>query len=397
MGMELPKNIVWIGNPDKVHKIYVEDYVISYIKQINRELFGCRAGIALYGKKCDENNEKYYFLYGAAQILGLEGRGQYLSEMEKEAVWEIGSKYFQEYEFIAWCSLEGELPDGFYLYEMGKGLYINGYACFYEKNESMLNFMLTTRKIQNEEKKEPAPKVEIPGPSQEARAARENHTAPAPGGYRELHAAVRKSPKTEWMKTAVVGMAAVLCILGVATLSDQEKLNDIKVIARQVVEHMGEQKLPDKEDTGDVVLPQVAGDDIAAQTGKPQEPAVLPEAENQVQQPPSADVQGGTASQENPSQEASSGQVQQGANTETGNKEQIQDLMEQENQKEQVKPATQPAEIKTVSYVVSKGDTLLSISKTKYGTSDRVKEICTLNGIANADDIKIGQIILLPE
>ena len=51
----------------------------------------------------------------------------------------------------------------------------------------------------------------------------------------------------------------------------------------------------------------------------------------------------------------------------------------------------------TVTYVIQKGDTLLDICRKKYGTVGRVKEICELNGIENADDIKMGQIILLPE
>ncbi len=28
--MELPKNIIQIGKPDRIHKIFVEDYVVSY-------------------------------------------------------------------------------------------------------------------------------------------------------------------------------------------------------------------------------------------------------------------------------------------------------------------------------------------------------------------------------
>ena len=34
--MELPKNITQIGEADKSCKIYVEDYVMSYMKQMNR-------------------------------------------------------------------------------------------------------------------------------------------------------------------------------------------------------------------------------------------------------------------------------------------------------------------------------------------------------------------------
>ena len=33
--MELPKNITQIGEADKHCRVYVEDYVVSYIKQMN--------------------------------------------------------------------------------------------------------------------------------------------------------------------------------------------------------------------------------------------------------------------------------------------------------------------------------------------------------------------------
>ena len=47
--MELPKNLIQMGKPDRTHKIFVEDYIISYIKEWNRESDGQPAGIALYG------------------------------------------------------------------------------------------------------------------------------------------------------------------------------------------------------------------------------------------------------------------------------------------------------------------------------------------------------------
>ena len=47
-------------------------------------------------------------------------------------------------------------------------------------------------------------------------------------------------------------------------------------------------------------------------------------------------------------------------------------------------------------YTVKKGDTLTSISMFFYQDRSMIKEICTLNGIENADNIFVGQKILLP-
>lgn len=140
--MELPKNIVQIGKPDRVHKIYIEDYVVSYIKQLNRTCDDKPAGLALYGKLYEEEGCRYYFLYGAVKTDGLEHRGAYLSQAEKEEIAENGKKYFEEYEFLAWCSIKGEPLERLFVKGKGKGVEVEGYACFYEKNESMLNYML---------------------------------------------------------------------------------------------------------------------------------------------------------------------------------------------------------------------------------------------------------------
>lgn len=164
MHMDLPKNIVQIGKPDKIHKIFVEDYVVSYMKQLNKACDGKPTGVALYGRLYEEEGCQYYFLYGAAKIAGLEHRSSYLSQVEKEEIADIGARYFEGYKFLAWCSVKEEPVESFFVENQGKGLEIDGYACFYEKNECMLNYMLLTG---GQEKKE-----EFPALTAETRPAR---------------------------------------------------------------------------------------------------------------------------------------------------------------------------------------------------------------------------------
>lgn len=52
---------------------------------------------------------------------------------------------------------------------------------------------------------------------------------------------------------------------------------------------------------------------------------------------------------------------------------------------------------KTISYTIQKGDTLTSICQERYGTIQRIEEICRLNGISSEDLIFAGQELLLPE
>ena len=47
-------------------------------------------------------------------------------------------------------------------------------------------------------------------------------------------------------------------------------------------------------------------------------------------------------------------------------------------------------------YRVEKGDTLLEISRLRYGTDDMVGKICEINGLEDGDKIYVGETILLP-
>ena len=49
-----------------------------------------------------------------------------------------------------------------------------------------------------------------------------------------------------------------------------------------------------------------------------------------------------------------------------------------------------------VEHIIAKGETLISISKKYYGDESKVSLICEKNNIQDADNIQIGQKIILP-
>ena len=57
--MELPKNVTQMGENTGQCKIYVEDYVFSYIKQINQTAADKPKAVALYGVKKQEEEYTY--------------------------------------------------------------------------------------------------------------------------------------------------------------------------------------------------------------------------------------------------------------------------------------------------------------------------------------------------
>lgn len=402
--MELPKNIVQIGNPDKHCKVFVEDYVVSYIKQINRSLRGGQAGIALFGKKYTEGDIRYYFLYGATDIKGLDKRGVYLSDMEKEQIEHKRMEFFEEQEFLAWCTLTGEMPDGFYLLEQGKGLLIKGYATFFEKNDNMLNFMIIMKNREKDPDDTEGVRIDLEKRGNDyewgrlaeggnidhrllERSQKLSEVRKAREGYRKNVVAHRRADKYEragtW-KTLLTGVAVMLCVIGIATLSDEEKMKNIQTAARQIMAGISEQKLPDAEDEIfdavelqselldiEVPISEPENETDTAETLQPEpQTEIQPKPQPESQTEPAADVQTGASPEE----------VQEVHTIITDNPQ-----------------PTVGTTAKTVTYVVEKGDMLLTICRQRYGSDERIKEICELNGIQDPDDIKVGQIILLPE
>ena len=144
--MELPKNITQIGEADRHCKIYVEDYVISYIRQMNHQAADKKETLALYGRRQEEGEIAYLFIYGACRMTTLSGQVRHLSQAQLQEAEKQKRLYFPEDMFLGYSLLNGEMVEGFYILEQGICRYVAGYACFYEKNDSMLAYMLDSRK-----------------------------------------------------------------------------------------------------------------------------------------------------------------------------------------------------------------------------------------------------------
>ena len=84
--MELPKNITQVGEPDRYCKVYVEDYVISHIKQMNRQAQNKEMTVALYGTVKEEEGVTYLFCYGAARLHTLLREVRHLSQAQTQEV-----------------------------------------------------------------------------------------------------------------------------------------------------------------------------------------------------------------------------------------------------------------------------------------------------------------------
>ena len=433
--MELPKNITQIGESDRHCKIYVEDYVISYMKQLNQLALDKDMAVALFGIRKEENDVTYLFLYGACKLTFLQRETRHLSQAQHQEVEKLRKRYFQNYDFLGYRLLNGEMIEGMHVCEQDICRYITGYAQFYEKNDSMLAYMLDVREdvqpeVVDQEKYEAVKK------KQEARRMQ----------HEEEHAP-KVTPQTtsrslHGMRAAVVAVFAILCVIGLASIRGDGGVEELQAAARRVMNNAMEQQIPDAEDG----IQQTAGTDLLVTEDKLAE-AILREneaASSQKEDTPDvagvSNVEGeqngnGTSETEEASdktglQDGNDGQgatgqtdetVAQGGNdgqsavgmqngndgqsavgTQNGNAAQDAQGTPDETGTQNAGNTDNNADASEVSapavqsYIIKEGDTLIGISLRNYGSDAKVEEICALNQISNPDDIKVGQKILLP-
>mgnify|MGYP004661871889 CR=1 FL=1 len=433
--MELPKNLIQMGKPDRTHKIFVEDYIISYIKEWNRESDGQPAGIALYGQVYKESNYKYYFMYGASRIEGLDRRGPYLSQSDREEINNVGNRYFEEYSFLGWCIAREELPETIFLDTRGKAIEVNGYACFFEKNESMLNFMLEMdeREKRCARQAENNPENAVMGnawtyaspAAQDGQADGQTETTAFQGGYggnyrslpleNRIAAAKKSSDKNaasektasykeknrqmikhlERLKMAAAAMFTVLCVIGITTVNDSDKIEEMQVAARQVIADLSQQKIPDAENDNALTAngsAHTAGSGATALTGG--NTATANGTTTGTNATGTSGTTTGNSADGMPWPDVTPPDAFPTAGT-TGVTDTTAGATGTKDTATGITGTTQTATQPT-SYTIMRGDTLNAICRRKYGDLGMVKQVCELNGIKNPNNIEVGQTILLP-
>lgn len=380
--MELPKNITQIGETNQYCKIYVEDYVFSYIKQLNQYAQDKNIAVALYGTRKEEAGITYLFVFGTCKLNFLQRESRHLSQAVLQEAEKQRKKHFPAYDFLGYRMLNGEMVEGFYIYEQEACRYIEGYARFYEKNDQMLAFMLEERREEakpeevNQEKYD-----EVKKRQEERRAAAERGVqafsfigkraqTPASAGRRRIVQNVNFAR----MKLAATAAFLLLGIVGLTIMGSGESLEDLQLATKQLLDSFGQKQLPDAVAAGGSAQAGtiVAEDKLTDAILKENEAAGMKPIETvQPTVSPTALPTTVPTAAPTPVVTAPPTPVPTAAPTPD--------------------PTAAP-----VSYTIKKGDTLIGICIKKYGSDARVAEICELNHIVNPDKIKVGDKILLP-
>ncbi len=406
--MELPKNITQIGETNPHCKVYVEDYVISYIKQLNQYAGEKELPVALYGTRKEEDGITYLFLYGACRLVFLQKECRHLSQAVQQEAEKQRRKYFSDFIFLGYRLLNGEMVEGFHICEQGVCRYVEGYACFYEKNDAMLAFMLEERReeIKPEEFDQEKYNV-VKRRQEERRASAEEKGGQAVIQKMKFRKGAEAGPekgdtKLRNMKWTAAAAFTLLCAAGIASMGSGEKLGEWQTAARQLMENMSEKQLPDavevvnnsaqvgtivaEDRLNDAILKENAGTGMSEEGKEPasdqESAAVEASLESAVTSAPEPTAQPTMEPTPEPTAEPTPEPTAEPTPEPTP------------------EPTAEPASASAaelVAYTVQRGDTLIGICLKKYGSDTRVAEICAINNISDPDDIKIGEKIFIPQ
>ena len=392
--MELPKHTTQVGTIAANKKLYLEDYCVSYMKQLGEEHPDERKQIALFGTVEKEKSVEYAFAYGAALLGCGKGRTDSLTNSQKEEAESVREEYFPDYQLLGVVISTDSVDENVYWLGNGnKSIPLDGYYIFYDKNEAMLNFMMHNQKEEREidldpvivkkadmdrekrEKKEQAEKDRLE--MQKQRTAQKKV-----GSYRQqMTKTGRTSAKEVAKKKNLFPAAACFLVVAIGGVYGVKTLYPDYVNGQNLVSYVSE--LWDKASVfTNGYLDE--SEEVVALENESVEETQMVIVETQVQQPAELDVV-----------------IIPELDTLTEATDKPQEILKEEQPVEQVSGANKEEVILTTEptsqkYLIKKGDSLLRILRNYYGDDSRLAEICDVNGIVDPNNIQVGQTILLP-
>lgn len=369
--LEEPKNVRQIGEPREYKKIFIEDYVHTYLGQYEESF------AILLGSSRRSGGKRHLYITGALTIERPEEKqGKYLfSEKIWSEIYRQCEDYFPGQEIMGWylsCEgfVKGKLPvveetHRTYFSGADKVLFVrdtsegesfffgfdgnrfarqSGYYIYYEKNDPMREYILS--KKGEEQKKPSGEKPDV-----------------AMANFRKILKEKKEQSIRRRKKAVSYGMkVTAVLVLFVAAVSLRNRVEPERLFQKQA------------EDSS-VEVAEAASDQVIIEE--------LP----------------GNVEEEVLSEEPVANLMEELPVMEETEEEQNQEEVPEEEGAEEIqehKAEEAGAQVSHESYEVQPGDTLAAISRKIYGTDARIQEICELNDISNGDYIQAGEIILLP-
>jgi len=419
------RNVRQIGQIRGVRGIYIEDYAMTYLRQLAEGRGDSGSVAVLVGTREREEEKENFYIYGVLELtLQREEPGRaeegWLGDGEWGAIYARMREYFPDREILGWylaaegreierderiirfhknnfggenrfffyCD-PGALEEVVYFYEEGRMKRQSGYYIFYEKNEEMQSLLVERRQREggvrlsrvgesmkggedwNREKKPETQERVV----QEIRRTLE--------GKKEKRPAYRMGNGwTSYLAGAVTAVAALAICLVVLGYFD--RLHSLEETVRQMEE----------------TLQQMPGDQLIL--------------EGQRVEPSQTEMQGGVLEIETlvggvetiPEKTEKEPGLNEDAGEEPGSNEgggeepeKLQDSVDRVVESEKTEEKGEVIETVTptwVNYVVQPGDTLSAICQHHYHDVHMIDRVMEVNGLGDPNEILAGDVLILP-
>lgn len=412
---KLPKNIRQIGERDQMVRLYIEDYVNTYLKRLypagGQDL---RAGLLL-GSVEEHEGVPFIFVDGALEMEGVTREGEtveFTEEAWKQAYqsiedkfpkrsiqgwflcgvpgctlsplnyWKQHTQYFNGKNQIMYLNggLEGDEAiyitsrDGFYKLE--------GHCIYYERNQMMQDYMISRK---------------------------DNKRIETGGGDPVIHdfrqKMEEKKNQTVSRKNTVNvlgGLCSALAVLvlagGTALFNNYEKMQEMETVIASVLpegyegwekgRNQGTEETLKETGHAGIVVETVAGnvfptedsaEEVQAAGAEPETEII--ETEISIETEAKSETESGTEAEWEP-----------GIEIET----ESQTKPAADSVQTAVQPLKEPGEGQ-MYYAVQDGETLYGICFKLYQSVNSLEDICAWNGLDNQDKIVAGQKLIVPE
>lgn len=443
--LKIPKNVMQIGTGSPNVKLYMEDYVHTFLERCQ----GKETCLA-FGQQEEKDGIRYYLIYG----------------VEKETDFRRGNfPYFQKLERIG--KMEKKEASVRFWTVRGEEIQIGGYFIFYEQNEEMQAYMIAEREqsrpadveeervmeainARREKRKAEAAAdaargttasgASTPNTARSATASRAS--APNTASSRKtvlsrlgalkaaaptLNAASRKtafgtayqarsgSTGALFPKLCRIGCLVLLLVLVGTALTSVNQYSDMKAVSALLAGAVRNTKNETENISPGLIVEETVGwnsSDEMAQSAALDEAtqaddetgAANTAMDGEVTDNRTADnvmtdnvMPDSVMSDSVTTDSVTTDSVMaDGRNAVTTDADAESSAVRQSASASDSFPQVQEALAHPESYQVQKGDSLIAISRRFYGTDEKVIEICRLNNIKDPNQIQPGQNILLP-
>ena len=435
--LKIPKNVMQIGTGSPNVKLYMEDYVHTFLERCQ----GKETCLA-FGQQEEKDGIRYYLIYG----------------VEKETDFRRGNfPYFQKLERIG--KIEKKEAAVRFWTVRGEEIQIGGYFIFYEQNEEMQAYMIAEREQSRPADVEEERVMEAISARREKRKAEaaadaargitaSRASAPNTASGRKtvlsrlgalkaaaptLNAASRKtafgtayqarlgSTGALFPKLCRIGCLVLLLVLVGTALTSVNQYPDMKAVSALLAGAVRNTKNETENTSPGLIVEETVGwnsSDEMAQSAALDEATQADDATGAANTAMDGEVTDNSTTDDSVMPDSvmsdsvmpdsimsdsvttdsvtTDSVMADGQNAVTTDADAESSTARQSASASDSFPQVQEALAHPESYQVQKGDSLIAISRRFYGTDEKVIEICRLNNIKDPNQIQPGQNILLP-